>query len=352
MAKSSNWRQIGVIALLVIFVLGFAAPSLLDLFSGIGGGSKPQPVTPVAPPKARVSLPNYSSDSAYVFTERQVKFGPRVPNSPAHESCKKWIVSKFKRFGADVVEQNFEAKSYDGKNMKGTNIIARYNPTVAKRVVLSCHWDSRHIADHDPNVANRDKAILGADDGASTVAMLLEVGRQLQAQPINMGVDIVLFDLEDHGAPEGFPGETEDTWCLGSQYWAAHPPSANYSARFGINIDMAGAKDARFTREGVSTQVAPSIVSKVWKLAQEQGFGNYFVDDVTGGLIDDHLYVNKILKTVPMIDIINRPADTETGFGHYWHTQNDNMSNIDKNTLQAVGVTLLGAVYNEANESL
>jgi glutaminyl-peptide cyclotransferase len=354
MAKSSNWKQYVVFGLIGLFILSLVGPQIMDVISGMGSSSNHKPST-ITPKKAAAMLPTFSADSTYIYTERQVKFGPRVPNSPAHDNCRKWIVSTFKRFGADVVEQKFDATAYDGKVMHGTNIIARYNPTVAKRVVLSCHWDSRHVADQDADKANHKKPILGADDGGSTVGTLLEIARQLQHQPIaNMGVDIILFDLEDHGEPSDYkPGDDEDqdSWCLGSQYWAAHPHAPNYSARFGINIDMAGAKNARFTREAVSMQVAPNIMNKVWKFAQDQGFANYFDDELTGGLIDDHMYVNKILHTVPMIDIINRPADSQTGFGHYWHTQKDDMSNIDKSTLFAVGTTLLGAVYNEANDS-
>ena len=211
-------------------------------------------------------------------------------------------------------------------------------------MVLAAHWDSRHVADYDPDASRQNEPILGADDGGSGVGILMEIARAIQKNPIDLGVDIVLFDAEDYGESQG---EDITTWCLGSQHWSRNPHVAGYRADFGILLDMVGSKGARFTKEEVSRTFAPQVLDKVWKLSQNMGYGNYFVNDNTRQLVDDHLFVNQIAR-IPMIDIINRPVDTETGFGHYWHTHADDMSVIDKQTLRAVGQTLLAVIYQKS----
>ena len=308
-------------------------------------GDTPDPLPPPPqPPKEAVKVPKFERDSAYNYVAKQVDFGPRVTNTPEHKACKEWLVEKFKGFGAKVVEQNFKATAYTGTVLNGTNIIAKYNPANTNRILLAAHWDSRPIADHDPDEANRDKPVLGADDGGSGVAILLEIARHLQQTPIDLGVDIILFDAEDYG--EG-KGETK-TWCLGSQHWSKNAKQDGYKAKYGILLDMVGSKNARFTLEETSMNYAPALMNKVWKLAKGMGYGNYFVSDRTPFVIDDHLFVNQIAK-IPTIDIINRPADSKTGFGEYWHTLHDDMRVIDKRTLRAVGQTVLAVIYRENN---
>jgi glutaminyl-peptide cyclotransferase len=139
-------------------------------------------------------------DSAFQYVEKQVSFGPRVPSSDAHQQCKEWLVEKLESFGTTVIEQDFEATLYTGEKHDFTNIIGQYNPAAAKRIILAAHWDSRLWADSKLSAERRDQAIDGADDGASGVGVLLEIARQLQANPIeNMGVDFILFDAEDNG---------------------------------------------------------------------------------------------------------------------------------------------------------
>lgn len=305
--------------------------------------SDPKPPPPI--PKKTVKVPKFERDSAYVYIEKQVAFGPRVPNTEAHRTAKNYLVNKFKSFGATVTEQDFVATAYTGTKLNATNIIASYNPDHPNRVVLAAHWDSRHIADYDPDESRQDEPILGADDGGSGVGVLLEIARVIQQNPIDLGVDIVLFDAEDHGESKS---EDITSWCLGSQYWSNHLTyTANNKPQFGILLDMVGSKNARFTKEEVSRVFAGNEVNKLWKLAQNMGYGNYFVNDETRQLVDDHYFVNTIAK-IPMLDIINRPVDTETGFGHYWHTHADDMSVIDKQTLRAVGQTVLAVIYQRS----
>ena len=270
-------------------------------------------------------------------------FGPRVPNTKAHTVTKDWYVQKFKSYGAEVIEQNFQVRSFQNKMLNSTNVIAQFNPENSHRVVLAAHWDTRHIGDQDADVKKQKEAILGADDGASGVGMLIEIARQISLNKIDMGVDIILFDAEDQGANGG--KETE--WCLGSQHWAKNSHTSPYKPKFGILLDMAGSRNARFTKDEVSMTYAPKVMNKVWKIAQEGGYGNFFVDQASGPLIDDHKFVNEIAN-IPMIDIINRPSTSRSGFGSYWHTHDDNMNVIDKKTLRAVGQTVLAVIYKEA----
>lgn len=301
-------------------------------------------------PETTINIPSFNADSAYAFVEKQVSFGPRVVNTEAHVNCGDWMVNKFKSFGARVIEQEAQLEAYNGDILNARNIIASFAPEKKRRVLLCAHWDSRHVADYDPDPSKQKNPILGADDGGSGVAVLLEIARQLQQTPMDyMGVDIILFDAEDYGQPAdggGFP-EVRDSWCLGSQYWGKNLHQAGYKANFGILLDMVGSKGARFTKDGTSRAFAQNVIDKVWREAQKSGFSSYFISENTNELIDDHLYVNK-LTGIPTIDIINRPVQSTTGFGSYWHTHDDNMDVIDTATLNAVGQTVLNVIYKEA----
>lgn len=341
---------------IMIVLLGlFALSAILPLLSDMGLGCKsdsPTTNTVETKPLPDIAIPQFNPDSAYFFTNKIVSLGPRVVGSEGALKVKKYVVGLFKQFGGEVIEQPFVAKTFDGKSHNATNIMVRFNTSAARRVLLSAHWDSRPFADKDSSAAHRDKPILGADDSGSSMGMLLEIARQLQTTPLsNLGVDIVLFDAEDYGNPATPKSEEEErvsnlTWCLGSQHWSKNLPSPNYMPLYGINLDMAGARGARFTKELISAQYAPQTIEKVWRVAREKyGYVGFFVDAPSKGpMIDDHLFVNQIAK-IPMIDIINHPDDTY--FGKYWHTHNDDMSVVDTQTLKAVGQTLLGVLHIE-----
>lgn len=306
--------------------------------------------TPSAKEEVRIS---FDRDSAYAYVARQVGFGPRVLGSEGHKACKEWFVKQFKEFGATVIEQDFDAKVYTGQVLKATNIIAQYNPANTDRIVLAAHWDTRHIADSPLSTDRKNEPILGADDGGSGVGVLLELARQLESMDLQLGVDIVLFDAEDYGeSKDDIEDEAEgtknrNTWALGSQHWSNNLHRTGYQPRYGILLDMVGARNARFPKEQYSTYFAAPIVNKVWDLADKLGYSNYFHNAEGGGITDDHYFVNTIAK-IPMIDIINLPIDSENkGFGSHWHTQNDNMDVINKRTLKAVGQVLLELLIKE-----
>ena len=296
-------------------------------------------------PVKQQNVPAFDADSAWVIVENQVKFGPRVPNSEAHVACGNYLTSELKRFGAQVYEQEATLTAYNGTQLKAKNIIGSYNPENSKRVLLFAHWDSRPYADHDKDPANHKKPIDGADDGASGVGVLLEMARQFSIKSPAIGIDIIFFDAEDYGTPEFVKEYKENTWCLGAQFWAKNPHVKGYKADFGILLDMVGAKNASFFKEATSMRYAPQIVEEVWSTARDLGYGKFFINAEGGAITDDHQYV--ILgRNIPCIDIIYTDPESDNGFGPHWHTQNDTMDNIDRETLKAVGQTVLQVVYN------
>ncbi|MCF6299711.1 MAG: M28 family peptidase [Proteobacteria bacterium] len=302
--------------------------------------------------KKAITVPPFNGDSAYYFIQKQVDFGPRVPNTDAHKVCADYLVSKFKSYGAIVTEQNFIEQAYNGNMLNLKNIIASYNPRAKKRIILAAHWDTRPYADKDFD--GRYEPFDGANDGGSGVGVLLEIARIInKSEKPNVGLDIILFDGEDYGEHEDVEnsplknGLVKIWCCLGSQYWAFNPHTPGYSAYYGILLDMVGAKDATFYKEGGSMQFAPKVVKKVWKIARGLGYSNYFVNINSSGIMDDHIFVNRDAK-IPMIDIVEfDPNSHGYYFGNYHHTRDDNMSIIDKQTLQAVGETLLYTIYYE-----
>jgi glutaminyl-peptide cyclotransferase len=302
--------------------------------------------------RTTATVPAFNRDSAYHFIEKQVSFGPRVPNTDGHKVCGDYLIQKMRSYGAQVTIQEFVEHAYNGTRLNLRNIIASYNPQARKRILLAAHWDTRPFADKDTE--GRYEPIDGANDGASGVGVLLEVARNLNLnEKPKIGIDIIFFDGEDYGEHEDVDnpplkdGLVKIWWCLGSQYWAKNPHISGYSAYYGILLDMVGGKDAMFYKEGGSMQFAPKIVTKVWNTARSLGYSNYFVNSNSPGIMDDHIFINRDAK-IPMIDIVEyNPQSPSYYFGDYHHTRKDNMSIIDKQTLQAVGETILYTIYNE-----
>ena len=299
--------------------------------------------------------PAFIADSAYAFCEAQCAFGPRIMNSVAHDQCEQWIIAKFQAYGMTVTTQKTTLKGYDGTPLRATNIVASYRPELSERILLCAHWDSRPWADNDPDAANHHTPVLAANDGASGVAVMLEIARLLSLQSTvdslqmnTIGVDFVCFDAEDWGVPQWSDAvDNGNSWALGAQYWAANPHVKGYKARFGILFDMVGGEGAQFYQEGVSMQYASAIVTKVWRAAQIVGYGSLFPMQQGGNITDDHLPVNTVAH-IPCIDIIPYYPDcVQSSFGPTWHTVNDDMSHISRATLQAVGQTVIQVLFSE-----
>lgn len=298
------------------------------------------------PKKQVVKVPGFNADSAYNYVKKQLEFGPRVPGSEAHAQCAEWFIDFFNEKADTVYVQDFRTRLYNGKSIDGKNIIASFNPKAKKRILLAAHWDSRPFADHDPDRTKWNTPIDGANDGASGVGVLMEVARALKENPINTGIDIILFDLEDYGAPQYLNLMTNDDWALGSQYWSKNPHVYNYSAYFGILLDMVGASNPRFPKEYYSQQLAPSLSNEIWRMARELGYDQYFINEIGHPINDDHIYVN-VNANIPMIDLIHLEDNDNSSFYPYWHTLNDNIDQIDPNTLGMVGNVVLNVIYRK-----
>lgn len=306
------------------------------LWSACGEDKPKQQKAPEKELPKMANAPVFNEDSAFVFIEQQLAFGPRVPNSAAQQKCADWLKGKFESYGAVVQIQQAKVKRHDGEMLRAMNIIASWNADAKERILLSAHWDSRHLADE---TENSRKAVPAANDGASGVAVLLEIARNLQKQQPAAGIDIILWDAEDQGVEQ-----EEASWCLGSRYWAANKHIAGYNASMGINLDMVGGVNTWFPQEQSSIYYAGKIVSLVWETAHAIGYGEYFPFHSQGAVLDDHLYVNRIAG-IPMIDIIARDINGK-GFFEHWHTEADDIQHISKPVLKAVGQTVTQVVYN------
>ena len=315
-------------------------------------GEKPQP-TPTDGPKKTFTVPNFNADSAYQFVAKQTEFGPRVPETDAHAACAEWLTAKLGEYADTVIVQDFRTKLFNGKGIDGQNIVGVFHPEAKKRIVLCAHWDSRPYADHDPDEANTHTPIDGANDGASGVGVLLECARLFKAQPLpeKLGIDIVLFDLEDYGPhvddAEKYYDDDLNYWALGSQYWAKHPHVYGYRAYYGILLDMVGGPNPNFPKEYYSQGYAATVSNKVWRKAFDLGYRSFFSNELGTAISDDHIPMNDIAG-IPTIDIIDlQPESSNECFPEVWHTLNDNLENIDRNTLGMVGNVLMHVLYEE-----
>jgi glutaminyl-peptide cyclotransferase len=290
-----------------------------------------------------VKAPAFDADTAYNYVSRQAAFGPRVPGTAAQTECAKWMESRLKEVCDTVYRQSTEVTGGDGRKLPCINLIGSINPGAATRILFLTHWDSRPWADQDTK--DKDKPILAADDAGSGVAVLLEVARVLKANKLSpsIGIDILFTDVEDYGRSEW----GENSYCLGTQYWARHPHVPGYKAVFGVLLDMVGARGAQFPMEGSSALMAGDVQQKVWKAAADAGYSSFFPYVAAPDITDDHVPVNKIAG-IKTIDVINLTSDPERPFAPHWHTHADQMDIIDRNTLKAVGQTLLQVIYEEA----
>jgi Zn-dependent M28 family amino/carboxypeptidase len=280
-----------------------------------------------------------------MYIEKQMAFGPRVPNGASHMQCAVWLIDQLKACGAEVELQKGVMPDYRGNNQQIYNIIGHfYTPQTASRprILLGAHYDTRPWCDEEEDYSDRFYNVPGANDGASGVGVLLEVARQLGIQLADSNfrtpVDIVFFDCEDMGTPRFYTGpEREDTWCLGSQLWAMNNTKPY---QFGIVLDMVGAPNAIFPQELFSMQYAQNYQEQIWRSAAKLGYSSLFSTAHSYPITDDHYYVNEIAG-IPCVDVIHYDMRSSTGFPSWWHTRNDDMTNISKATLQAVGEVVM-----------
>ena len=278
------------------------------------------------------AVPDFDANRAFQDLVTQCDFGPRKPGSDAHRACLDWLTESLRPLAVDVEQQHF---SYIFRTTKDTlhlvNIIARFKPDHRERIVIGAHWDTRPTADLDPNPSYRKEPILGANDGASGVAVLLELARLFSQYPPPAGVDLVLFDGED----SGHSGELDD-WCLGSRYYAMN--LSGELPRWGIVLDMIGEKEAVYSMEANSLDLAPQLVRTLWSLADDLKL--FCFDPNPGPAVwDDHVMLNKY--GIPSVDIIDFDYP-------YWHTLGDTPDKCSSESLEHVGTLLVNWIYQGA----
>ena len=282
---------------------------------------------------------DFNADSAYRYVKTQCDFGPRVPGTPAHSQCGTYIESQLRKSCDQVIVQQAPVTTFDGKRLNAVNYIGVVNPDATQRILLVAHWDCRPWADNDPDPAKRKMPVMGANDAASGTAVLLELARLMKSRKPAIGVDFLITDAEDWGTDSN-----EESWALGTQYWAAHPHVDGYRPMYGILLDMVGAKGATFMQEGFSIQVSQPLVDAIWDTAEKSGYGKFFVAKSMGSVNDDHVPINR--AGITCIDIIDMRPETEAGFFKHWHTTSDTMEHIDPATLKAVGQTIANFIYS------
>jgi len=288
----------------------------------------------------------FSADSAYVYIGNQVALGPRVPGTEGHRKCVEYIKSELARFGADtIISQTATLEAFNGDKLPMENILGQFNSKENDRIILVAHYDTRPWADNDPETTNRMTPIPGANDGASGVGVMLEIARLLGEQTPSVGVDLLFVDTEDYGCSDGW-SLNDESWAMGSQYFASHLPYTSITKpRYGIVLDMVGGIDGRFHREYFSEKYAPGLLDKIWLMAQDIGYGNVFINQLGGSIIDDHIPLCK--AGIPTIDIVECNNATTCSFPATWHTLQDDMNNISRTTLKAVGSVVATAIYDE-----
>lgn len=329
-----NMKNICTLLLSVILV----AASITACSSAKRGSSDPSEQSATDSTATAAIL--FCADSAFSYVKAQCDFGPRVPGTDAHRRCGDYLAAHMEACGANVINQRTTLTAFDGTRLPARNIIAEFAPDSSRRILLLAHWDCRPWADSDPDPGRRNEPVMGANDAASGVAVLMELARVFAVDAPPVGVDLLLVDAEDWGT-----SNNEESWALGTQYWVKNPHRKGYRPQFGILLDMVGAAGAQFAKEYFSMAYAPSVISDVWTAALKSGYGNYFVASRGGGVTDDHIFVNA--AGIPCIDIIDYRTDAESGFFPGWHTTADTPDCIDPSTLKAVGQTLVNFIYNQ-----
>lgn len=266
----------------------------------------------------------FDGNAAYNYAKAQFDFGPRVPGTPAAKQAGDWIIRQMRARADTVIVQSFTHTTADGRNLPLRNILARFRPALAERVLYVTHWDSRPKSEFATTEAEKKLPVPGANDGASGVGMFVALADVLKKTKPNVGVDLLFTDGEDYG--EFGPPQVDV--LIGAKYFAAHLPSPGYKPLYGVLWDMIGDKDLRIPYEMISFQQAPEVVSRVWQTAADLGYGNIFVQESGGEVTDDHVpLLGAGLRVIDVIDLTYPPH----------HTPQDTMDKISAKSLATVG---------------
>ncbi|MCC7494535.1 MAG: M28 family peptidase [Fimbriimonadaceae bacterium] len=314
-----------------------AALALLLSAFGCGGGGNATGGTPDP------VVPAFNATRAFADLQTQVDFGPRAPGSAGHTACRNWLLAQLQARTGDVTQQDFSFTTPGDTTFQFANLVAVFNPAgapLSDALLLGAHWDTRPVADQDPDPAKRNQPILGANDGASGVAVLLELARHLQAAAPPRPVILVLFDFEDGGNTPLTTGQPLSGFSIGARHFAAN--IGRFRPREVIVVDMVGDPSLSLPREQNSVTSHPTLVDHVWQTAQSLGF-TAFQNRLGLAITDDHIPLINI--GVPAIDIIDfdYPGPNNHSF---WHTTHDTPDNCRPESLRAVGQTLLNVIYD------
>jgi len=287
------------------------------------------------------SGPGFDEDHAFEYLVAQCDFGPRNPGSEGYYACLDFIITELDQSADDIILQEFRyqeqryRKRYDLQN-----IIARFNPDASFQTIISAHWDTRPWADQEENRRDRNQPIIGANDGASGVAVLLELAKIMGETPPPIGVNLVFFDGEDMGVP----GENE-TYCQGSRYFAKNLPIPRPDEA--INLDMVGDKQLHLPVEKYSLAYNPELVRYLWGRADDMGLDAF---DITPqyAIYDDHVPLHEIAG-IPAIDLIDFKYPNP--YANFWHTMNDVPENCSAESLEQVGKLMVDYIYNRENQN-
>ncbi len=264
----------------------------------------------------------FNGRTALTYVEKQMSFGPRIPNKPGHQQEADWLLAELRTRADTVIVQEINHRLKTGEVLHLRNFFARFKPQATERVLFLAHWDTRPMADKSENLGQQRMPVPGANDGASGVAVLLGVADALKARPPANGVDLLFVDGEDYG---DF-ADTNDV-LIGSRWFAAHQPPG-YQPLFAVLFDMVGDKDLQIYEEGQSVAFAPEVVQRVWRVAADRGHERQFIPNVKHTLTDDHVSLQKV--GIHAIDVVDFDYP-------YWHTTEDTLDKVSAESLQIVG---------------
>ena len=280
------------------------------------------------------SVPNFDENSAYQFLLDQCDFGPRNPGSEGYNNCKEYLIKTLDSYSDTVFTQPFVINDIDDTQYDLDNIIAQYNINSNSHLLLGAHWDTRPWADSDLNIEKHNQPIIGANDGASGVSVLLELAKIFHYNPPPIRVSIVFFDGEDMGRP-GVP----KSYARGSQFFAKNLPIEKPDEA--IILDMIGDKELHIPIERYSYQQNKDLVKKLWSLANKLNL-EAFESRIVHTIYDDHVPLWQEAK-IPAIDIID--FNYPNRYSNYWHTSQDTPDNCSAQSLGQVGNLLVHYIY-------
>lgn len=270
----------------------------------------------------RSGVREFRGTTAFSYVEKQLSFGPRIPNTPGHEKMGDWLLTTLRARADTVTVQDFSWTTKKGAKLRMRNFFARFRPQATDRVLFLAHWDTRPFADKSENLGQQRMPVPGANDGASGVAVLLGLADALKATPPTIGVDLLFVDGEDYGS---FEDSTET--LIGARYFAKHLPPG-YTTLYAVLFDMVGDKDLQFYQEGYSMASAPEVVQRVWQTAERLGYSKVFIARAGQTLIDDHVPLQQ--AGIRAIDVIDFDFP-------YHHTTEDTLDKVSAESLQIVG---------------